>query len=713
MAKRIPPQSPFKVPKRDDIFPMMDALIAEYDNIIDTIVRTNTAESATFETVLRPWLHVDNETQAPLGMIANLQYCSPSLETQDTVRDALKRYNQAVANWSRREDYFVLLQAALEREQDDPHLGQEARFILEQKVKDYKQCGYGILSQSGIEDYLKGRLEVVDLCSEYKRNVAQESSGIWFSEKELDGVPSDELAKWKTDDSTPDQHKKFVPFANGGAQTVLRYAHEPEVRRKMYIENDKKLLHNEPILLDIMRRRRSQANKLKLPNHAAYRAPNRAVRSAEWINRFLDDLKPQLIPIVEKEVAEIQAVRLDDRIRRGLLQDGDEKSFPSWEQSYYHTMMQKTLQVDEVLISEFFPLEHVMDAMLGLFTSFLGLRFDRVSDSELNPNVKWHESVEIFAVWDGPAQDEAAGFIGYLYMDLLYREHKYRGNQNVNLECGYTKADGTRKYPSTILSCALPTPAPGTCKLLKHREVATIFHELGHAIHDLLSKTEFVMFHGSNRLPVDAGEMPSMFLENFVWLEDVLAKLSRHYTTLDAKYLEQWRKDNPGKPDPPRSIPAEFVQALSRSRYLNEAQFYCHQLTVSLFDMKLHSMASPEEAELLDARKLWYGYREELEAKSFEDVKGGGSDYTTFAHLVSGYDVGYYGYLVCEAFAQDIWHSQFAKNPWDRDTWNRYRRKFLEYGGAHPDKLKMLEDFLGRKPNVGALVESLVQGAPN
>ncbi|KAF7515426.1 hypothetical protein G7054_g14579 [Neopestalotiopsis clavispora] len=706
MAERLPPQLPFKVPNRDDIFPMMDAVIAEYDNTIDTIVRTNTIETATFETVMRPWLKTDNETQAPLCMIMNLQYCSPSLETQDTVRDALKRYSEARAKWNRRDDYFRLLQAALEKEQDDPHLNQESRFVLEDQVREFKQCGYGILSQTGIEEYLEGRLEVVNLCSEYKRNVAQESSGIWFDERELDGVPADELAKWKRDDSAQGQHKRFVPFANGGAQTVLKYAHSPDVRRKMYIENDKKLLHNEPILLEIMRRRRTQANKLKLPNHAAYRAPGRAVRSAEWIERFLDDIKAQLIPIVQEEVGEMQAVRLDNRRRRGLLQDGDEKSFPAWEQSYYHTMMQKALQVDEVLISEYFPLDHAMPAMLQLFTAFLGLEFERLTDNRLDADDTWHKDVSVFAVWDGGhAENEEAEFIGYLYMDLLYREHKYRGNQNVNLECGYARPeDGSRKYPSTILSCALPTPAPGTCKLLKHREFATIFHELGHAIHDLLSRTEFVMFHGSNRLPVDAGEMPS---------KDVLAKLSCHYTALKPGYLDQWRKDNPGRPDPPASIPAELVQALSRSRYLNEAQYYCHQLTVSMFDMKLHSMRTSDEAESLDLRKLWYGLREQLEAKSFEDVREGGSDYTTFAHLVSGYDVGYYGYLVCEAFAQDIWHSQFAKDPWNRDTWNRYRREFLEYGGAHPDKLKMLEDFLGRKPNVGALIDSLVQGAPS
>jgi Zn-dependent oligopeptidase len=64
----------------------------------------------------------------------------------------------------------------------------------------------------------------------------------------------------------------------------------------------------------------------------------------------------------------------------------------------------------------------------------------------------------------------------------------------------------------------------------------------------------------------------------------------------------------------------------------------------------------------------------------------------------------------CAAFAQDIWQDEFAKDPYNRTTRDRYRRTILRYGGAHPDKMQMLRDFLGRDPNADALVESLEQG---
>lgn len=388
-----------------------------------------------------------------------------------------------------------------------PELEQESRYLLEERMKEYERCGYGKLSEDGIQEFLQGRLKIAELCTQFNQNIQQENSGLWFTADELEGVPQDQLAKWKSEETSPGQIKRFVPFADGGAQTILRYAQSSSTRRRMHIENEQKLTVNGPIFEEIIRRRYAQAQKLALPNYAALRAPVRAVKSAEWIENLLESISDCLAALAQKEVGKLQEIRTEDRKARGVFQEGDENTFPSWEQLYYDNLLRRALSVDEEKVSEYFPVEYVMSAMLRLFMSFQGLRFDRIPENELGQEAKWHESVEIFAVWNGPT--EQAEFVGWLYLDLIWREHKYRGNQNVNVECGYVKPDGSRKYPSTVLSCGLTTPAPGTCKSLKHREVLTLFHELGHAIHDLLSRTKFVNFHGSNRLPVDMGEMPS------------------------------------------------------------------------------------------------------------------------------------------------------------------------------------------------------------
>ena len=242
---------------------------------------------------------------------------------------------------------------------------------------------------------------------------------------------------------------------------MLRYARSPDVRHQIATAETIYLARNSALFDEIILRRSSQAHKLGFPNHAEFRAPKRAIRSTTSIHTFLDGFENDLFPLFRRELSELRYVRNRDRESRGLPPAGVEELFPLSDRHYCHAIMLKALQVDEDLLSEFFPLDHVMNAMLGLFTSFLGLRFDRVSGSDLDPAAKWHEDVEIYAVWDCPAEgEEEADFVGYLYLDLLFRNHKYRNGQTVNLERGYRKSDGSRKYPSTILSCALSTPAP-------------------------------------------------------------------------------------------------------------------------------------------------------------------------------------------------------------------------------------------------------------
>lgn len=108
---------------------------------------------------------------------------------------------------------------------------------------------------------------------------------------------------------------------------------------------------------------------------------------------------------------------------------------------------------------------------------------------------------------------------------------------------------------------------------------------MGHGIHDLLARTNYIRFHGY-RLPPDFGEMPSIMLENWCWMKDVLEGLSCHYTTLDENYLADWRKQHPSEPDPPRKIPEGLVENLVKHRYFNRGLYHLYQLFV---DLECHS----------------------------------------------------------------------------------------------------------------------------
>ncbi len=92
-----------------------------------------------------------------------------------------------------------------------------------------------------------------------------------------------------------------------------------------------------------------------------------------------------------------------------------------------------------------------------------------------------------------------------------------------------------------------------------------------------MSKTRYVRHHGT-RLADDICETPSVMLETWTWRKDILQKISRHYTTIDPKYLEHWRQQNPGKPDPPEKIPMERLDSLLKGRNTMRTNMYIQQL---------------------------------------------------------------------------------------------------------------------------------------
>lgn len=147
--------------------------------------------------------------------------------------------------------------------------------------------------------------------------------------------------------------------------------------------------------------------------------------------------------------------------------------------------------------------------------------------------------------------------------------------------------------------CNFPpyTPARSpSCILLKHSQIISLLHgtclraklyieilakpliaELGHGIHDLLSRTQYSRFHGW-RSPPDYAESLSIMLEDWCWLGDELKKLGCHYTASDPILLQEWQNQHPGQEQPPITIPDSLVNPLVSNRHAFRALYMLGQL---------------------------------------------------------------------------------------------------------------------------------------
>lgn len=273
---------------------------------------------------------------------------------------------------------------------------------------------------------------------------------------------------------------------------------------------------------------------------------------------------------------------------------------------------------------------------------------------------------------------------------------------------GFT-VNGTRHYPATALVCNFSKPTAKKPSLLKHDEVVTLFHELGHGIHDLVGKSLYSRFHGTNTVR-DFVEAPSQMLENWCWTPSQLKSLSTHYSSLSPEYAAAWRESSGAsatQPQPPKTIPDDIVSKLIATKHVNDALFNLRQLHFGIFDMAVHTPQSHEEIEKLDPSATFNTLRTEI--AGLEPPAGPpdwGNGQATFGHLMGGYDAGYYGYLYSEVYSTDMFYSVFRQQPMDGAAGRRYRHTVLERGGSR-DELGLLTEFLGREPSPEAFYREL------
>lgn len=354
---------------------------------------------------------------------------------------------------------------------------------------------------------------------------------------------------------------------------------------------------NAPLFKEAVVLRDEAARLLGYPDHAAFRIEDKMAKTPKTVLDFLGDLRTRLAPGGAKETEHLVELKKKDLAERGLPFDGN---YYLWDHRFYDRLMVETeYSIDENAIAEYFPLRRTVAAMLNIFEELFGLAFVELTPEDrarLSPtgkaeDIAWHEDVILFSVWDDSSEGD--GFVGYLYLDLHPRQGKYGHAANFNLQPGFLQKDGrSRRYPATALVCNFSKPTPKKPSLLKHDEVVTLFHELGHGIHDLAGRCRYARFHGTSTVR-DFVEAPSQMLENWCWTPSQLRSLSGHYET-GAK------------------IPDDLIAKLIATKHVNGALFNLRQLHFGLFDMTVHTPKSHAELEAMEMGKVFNDLRVQI-----------------------------------------------------------------------------------------------------
>ncbi|KDN68077.1 putative metallopeptidase MepB [Colletotrichum sublineola] len=698
---RSPPQMPpVFTATPTSIIADISRLIAASRAAQQTIVDSVTPSTATYDNVLLALSHAENALASGSTLLMFYHAVSPSPDVRAASAKARNMLRDFELESSMDEYMFRLVDAVYNSSDVSHNLDSEKRNYLDKKHKDFVRNGLRVPTRPQQDRFKEARGRISDLTLEFSKNLAEADLTIWFTLDELDGYPQHLLARLEKGQQGNENEGKYRIRLPNQIAPLLRTARNSETRKRARVAYENRCPENVAIFREVMALRHEAARLLGYDNHAALSIEGKMAGSPQRVDAFLSSLRSRLTKAGKAERETLLEIKRRDVEARGEL------------------FSQERHSVDQEKISEYFPLQPTVEGMLRIFEHLFGMVFlevqgeerDKLSPTGRGDDLVWHKDVQVFAVWDD--EGEGGGFPGYLYLDLYQRDGKHGNPANFSIIPGFTDRDRTRKHPSTALICTFAPPASANLPtLLRHSDVVMLFHELGHGIHDLVSRTQLARFHGPMGTAVDFGEAPSQMLENWCWIPEQLSGLSRHYSYLSEACLQDWRalEGNENAQQPPERIPRDMTEGLLKSKNVGDALSALQQLFVGVFDMAVHQLSDQDAGESTNVSKLWNGLRREIvptdDPSSLGEGDEWGHGYTNWGFLMDEYDAGFYGYFFSKVYAQDIFSAVFKNSPMSEKAGRRYRYGVLEKGGSLPE-MKTLTDFLGRD----ALKEPFYEG---
>ncbi|KAL7942488.1 hypothetical protein V8C42DRAFT_331141 [Trichoderma barbatum] len=662
-------------------------------------------EAATFAVAISPLIRDENDRMSISPQLGFLHNVSPSKELREASKEARNILNNDSIGRFSRPDVFRVVDAVWQR--NEP-LDPELRLYVEKLRRQFIRTGQGLTDEVAKAKVKENLIKINELENEHIRNLDSDVGGLWLTLDELQGVPQSHLDRWKADGD-----KRWIDHKIPNYTAVMQHAVRDEIRQKVWfdMENRAKDL-NGASLKEILVLRDEVARALGHRHHAELRESDRILKTDDAIG-FLNRIRVVLQELGMHELESLKALKAKKTQQEQPQNAPVSEPFYPWDRPFFQRLAkQNSLQVNQDEVAEYFPFERCLSRMLSILGALFGVKFLKYP-RDVPHITTWYEGVDVYSVWR--EDTEGGDFLGYFYMDMFPRDHKYGHKGMFKLRPGYERQDGSRNYPCSAFMTNYSPPSTTRPSLLKIGEVVSCFHELGHALHNLTSKTKYARFHGSS-VPRDFVEIPSIMLEYIFWNLHVVRMISGHYLT------EQDSEDE-------KKLPEDVIDRLIADQFAHTGLGNLSTLHFSLFDLLIHTPPDHEAICNMNLAAEFNRLRKEICLVQGPEDIGFEADYVhSFCRFrfPIGYDTGYYTYLLSRSLSYDIFKTKFqpllpsealsitkSSNVDElishelRQEFRRYRDIILAPGSNVVSYMGLLKEFLGRDANHEAWIQML------
>ncbi len=590
-----------------------------------------TQENKTFANFVKPLELQEEELEHFFTPLSHLNAVSNSQLSQKVYTQALPIITKYSTQLSQNLNIYNAFKTIQKKEAK--RLNYEQKRVIELNIQNFE------LSGAHLDEKTKERLQEInikksELANNFSQNLLDATNAYEYiieNEKDVEGLPESEKETAKFTDKDG-QIKYKLTLQMPSYIAYMTYGPNRTIREELYRAYTSRAPENAKIIDEILALREEMSKLLGFENYTQYSLASKMAKDEKSVLGFLETLLDNSITQAKNELQKLQSIA--------------SHPLKSYDTAFYSELLKKEqYALDEEKYRPYFEQRNVLNGMFCFLEKLFNITFEEV-DVKL-----WHEKAYAYNLYENKKLKAR------VYFDLEARESKRGGAWMHNWQSHTTDIKGEEQLASAFVVCNFPPSNKTQPSLLRHDDIVTLFHEMGHTIHHLLSEVKENGVSGVNGVEWDAVEYPSQFLENFAFEPKILQLFAKHYKTGEI-------------------LPDSMIEKLVRSKNFLSALGILRQLEFSIFDFKLHSKLYQGE----EVQNLLDSIREKtalIKPPSYNKFQNG------FAHIFAGgYAAGYYSYKWAEVLSADTFYQVIDEGTFDSKTAKKYRDIILHLGGA-------------------------------
>ncbi len=657
--------TPFEVPpfaeiSDDDFSPAFEAALDEARANMAAIA--DAEDAPTFENTIEAMELADKALEKVLGAF----YALAGADTNDARNALMREFSPKLAAYGSEvmmNPKLFARVANLWAKKDDLGLTDEKARVLYLSHRSFVRAGAKLEGAEAERlKAIKERLAI--LGTEFTQNLLKDEAD-WFmplAEADLDGLPDFVVAAARAAGEEKDAGGPVVTLSRSLIVPFLQFSPRRDLRQKAYEawglrganggETD-----NRSIAAEILALREERAKLLGHNSFADYKLETEMAKTPDAVKDLLMQVWSPA-----KAAADKDAGVLEDMLHA----DGIQGPLEAWDWRYYSEKRRKAEHdLDEAELKPYLQLDRMIEASFSCATRLFGLEFTETEAPKYHPDVR---------TWEVTRNGQ--------HMALFVGDYFARGSKRSGAWCSAMRSQsklGGDIRPIVINVCNFAKPPEGEAALLSYDDARTLFHEFGHALHQMLSDVTYSSISGTS-VARDFVELPSQLYEHWLEVPEVLAEFATHADTGEA-------------------MPDDLRDRLLAAATYDMGFATVEYVASALVDLAFHDGPAPSDpmqrqAEVLEEIGMPRAIRMRHATPHFAHVFAG-----------DGYSSGYYSYMWSEVMDADAFEAfEEAGSAFDKSMAERLEKHILSAGGSE-DAEALYTRFRGRMPGVEALLK--------